>query len=78
MGNVDDSLQESGSIIDNTVVNERGFIEEILTFEIESFASDTAHWKISKMQGVRALREPEFNIPIDITLTKVSNTINPD
>ena len=37
----------------------------------------TAQWIVFKPEGLRPANEPEFNIPTDIVLTKVSNTINP-
>ncbi|MUV03201.1 hypothetical protein GN157_05710 [Flavobacterium rakeshii] len=65
-----------GPIIDNTVNNQRGFIEEQFIFTPNSPLGSTAQWEVKKMQGVREPNEPDFNIPNNILLTKVSNSID--
>lgn len=74
-----DGLAEGGVIKDNTVNNPRGFIEGRFRLSIENGNSPiTAHWIVEKMQGIQETGEPNFSIPTDIILTKISNTVNLD
>jgi hypothetical protein len=81
-GQYDNNYIIGGNIIDNTVNNPRGFIEGQFSMKTTGVlctsCPQTAVWKVKKDQGLREPGEPEFNVPTDITLTKVSSTINPD
>ncbi|MUV03200.1 hypothetical protein GN157_05705 [Flavobacterium rakeshii] len=67
-----------GPITDNTVNNQRGFIKGLFVFTPNYPLGSTAQWEVKKAQGVREPNEPDFNIPNNILLTKVSNSINLD
>lgn len=79
-GDISNSYTQSfgGPIIDNTINNQRGFIEEQFIFTPNSPLGSTTQWEVKKIQGVREPNEPDFNIPNNIMLTKVSNSINLD
>lgn len=72
----------SGIISDNTVNNVRGFIDGQITLTMLQQQCSTCvltmQWEVKKSQGLREPNEPDFNIPTNITLTKVSNTVNLD
>lgn len=74
-----DGMDEGGIIKDNTVNTPRGFIQGSLRMTIQPNSSpSTAHWTVGEEPDAFDLGEPDFNIPTDIILTKVSNTINLD
>lgn len=67
-------------IIHDTTVNDplSDFISGDLRMELESFNASTATWKVTRSPGIKIDGEPDFNIPTDIILTKVSNLPYPD
>ena len=64
-----------GPIKDNTVTNQRRFIDGMFSMESISLICTTCvkkvRWKVKKDQGVRGIGEPDFNIPVNLELTKV-------
>lgn len=66
-----------GSIIDNSINTHEKFLQGIIKITLINSNPLTVNLKISKSKGLRPADEPEFNIPTDIVLTKVSNTVNP-
>ncbi|KAF2519710.1 hypothetical protein E0W68_00290 [Flavobacterium salilacus subsp. salilacus] len=72
------NLEASGIIIDNSVSFEpTGFIEGYIRMDIQSGTTPlTIHWRVYEPEGLKIENQPDFNIPTDIVLTKVSNEIN--
>ena len=68
-----------GVVIDNSVQGtQRGFIAGRFEMELQGTNPQTATWKVHMPHGIKVPGEPNFNIPTDIVLTKVSNDIYPD
>lgn len=66
--------QIGGNVVDNTV---NDFAMRTIVMTLQNYNPLRIHWKITKPEDLRPADEPEFNIPTDIVLTKVSNTVNP-
>lgn len=84
--NNDGSNESSGFVNDNTIINQSSnyktgnlFIK--LTQPVIIGCTNCniqATWKVTELKGLKLSTDQQFNIPTDIILTKVSNTINLD
>jgi len=68
-----------GTINDNTVTGvPKGFIEGNIELTLQIGTPITMHWKVNRSEGIRFSEEPDFNIPTDIVLTKISSDVDLD
>lgn len=76
----------SGLIFDTTIAgNPEQFRQGLLDMKITqqgvpgcTSCTTLASWKVSNIEGLKVGIDPAFSVPSNITLTKVSNTINLD
>lgn len=65
-----------GFVYDNTISGYDDFKTGNLQIQING--QNTANWKVTEVKGLKPDSEPSFNIPLNIILTKVSNTVTLD